>query len=330
MSDKKNAADFQVDRPVPAYLDAQVRQSLPDRIRRAHEDLLSCRACPRNCGVNRMAEETGVCATGRLARVASAGPHLGEEACLSGRHGSGTIFFALCNLHCVFCQNWDISQQPNGRPTEAGRIAELMLSLQAYGCHNVNLVTPEHVVPQMVEALAIAIDGGLRVPVVYNTSAYDNVASLRLLEGMVDIFMPDFKFWSADAADRLSKARDYPDRARNAIREMHRQVGELRFDPQGLACRGVLVRHLVMPGQIDQSRAIFRWLANELSADTYVNIMAQYRPAYRVGAIADEGPEARVAAYDEVNRPPTREEIVATYEAARAAGLWRFDERTPI
>jgi putative pyruvate formate lyase activating enzyme len=235
----------------------------------------------------------------------------------------------MCNLRCVFCQNWDISQSAGrGRALSAAGLADLMLELQDLGCHNINFVTPEHVAPQVIEALAAAIGRGLRLPIVYNTSAYDALASLELLEGLVDIYMPDFKFWSARTAKRLAKAKDYPDRARDAIREMHRQVGVLRFTPDGLACRGILVRHLVMPGQLDESRAIFGWLAEALSPDTYVNIMGQYRPEYEVGTIAAEGRrDAGSVRYAEINRPSTPRELREAYEAARAAGLWRFDQR---
>jgi putative pyruvate formate lyase activating enzyme len=235
----------------------------------------------------------------------------------------------MCNLRCVFCQNWDISQSAGrGRAVDAAGLAELMLALQAQGCHNINFVTPEHVAPQVVEALAVAVDQGLRLPIVYNTSAYDALSSLKLMDGLVDIYMPDFKFWSPETAKRLAKAKDYPDRARDAIREMHRQVGVLKFTPDGLACRGVLVRHLVMPGQLAETRAIFGWLADTLSPDTYVNIMGQYRPAYEVGSIAAAGRrDAGDVRYAEINRSPLQRELREAYEAARDAGLWRFDER---
>jgi putative pyruvate formate lyase activating enzyme len=282
-----------------------------------------CCACPRNCHVNRMADETKICHTGRYARVASAFPHFGEEDCLRGRNGSGTIFFSLCNLRCVFCQNWDISQKSVGAECPPQRIADYMLDLQKQGCHNINFVTPEHVVPQVIEAIVEASARGLRLPIVYNTSAYDCVQSLRLLDGLVDIYMPDFKFWKRETAKRLAKAPDYPERAREAIAEMQRQVGPLRFGPDGLARRGLLVRHLVMPGQLDEAEAIFHWLADELTPDTYVNIMGQYRPAYEVGQVARDGG----ARYEEVNRRPQADELLRAREAARRAGLWRFDER---
>jgi putative pyruvate formate lyase activating enzyme len=306
----------------PAYLERHRSGVLAERVAAGLRELEDCCACPRNCHVNRMANETRVCHTGRYARVASAFAHFGEEDCLRGRNGSGTIFFGLCNLRCVFCQNWDISQQAAGVECPPEAIADQMLALQWRGCHNINFVTPEHVVPQVLEAIAAAVPRGLNLPVVYNTSAYDSVESLRLLDGVVDIYMPDFKFWESETAKRLAKAKDYPERAREAIGEMHRQVGVLRFGPDGLARRGVLVRHLVMPGQSDEAEAIFRWLAEELSPDSYVNIMGQYRPEYEVGQIARDGVAAK---YAEIDRRPGHEEIARAYEAARRAGLWRFD-----
>ena len=211
----------------------------------------------------------------------------------------------MCNLRCVFCQNWDISQRHSGEERNAGDIASLMLALQDRGCHNINFVTPEHVAPQVIEAIADAVPRGLTIPVVYNTSAYDALSSLRLLDGLVDIYMPDFKFWDPASARRLAKAKDYPERAREAIREMHRQVGPLRFGRDGLARRGLLVRHLVMPGQEDEAAAIFRWLADELSTDTYVNIMGQYRPDFDVDARYSNGK----AKYANIDRRPYRREL---------------------
>jgi len=309
----------------PRYRAAAVQHTLPQRVAQARQELACCRACPRACAVNRAEEETGWCGVGPCARVASAFAHFGEEACLRGTRGSGTIFFSGCNLHCVFCQNWDISQRHTGQELEPPRIAELMLTLQDAGCHNINLVTPEHVVPQVIEALAAAIDGGLRLPVVYNTSSYDALPSLRRLDGLIDIYMPDFKFWRSETAARLCHAADYPDRARDAIREMHRQVGDLQLTPEGVACRGLLIRHLVMPGLLDESSEIFGWLAREISADTYVNIMGQYHPENEVGHVATGSDAARAVRFGEIDRRPTRNELDAAYEAARAAGLWRFD-----
>jgi len=308
----------------PCYLALQRAGEIQPRVAAALKELECCRACPRDCKINRIENKTAACFTGRHAIVSSAFPHFGEEDCLRGWNGSGTIFFSMCNLRCVFCQNWDISQKKSGRELDAARIADLMLELQERGGHNINFVTPEHVAPQVIEAIAAAIPKGLRVPLVYNTSSYDALASLKLLDGLIDIYMPDFKFWRPETAQRLAKARDYPERAREAIREMHRQVGALKFGPDGLARRGVLVRHLVMPGQLDEARAIFEWLAKEISPDTYVNIMGQYHPDFQVGSIAAEGKQPK---FGEINRLPESEELRAAYAEAREAGLWRFDTR---
>jgi putative pyruvate formate lyase activating enzyme len=306
----------------PSYLEPNVRASMPQRVERARAELACCTACPRNCRIDRLAGETKFCHTGRYARVSSAFPHFGEEDCLRGVAGSGTIFFSLCNLRCVFCQNWDISQPvpeaSGGREMTPVEIADLMLALQERGCHNINFVTPEHVVPQVVEAIAVAVERGLNIPIVYNTSAYDALGSLALMDGLVDVYMPDFKFWSVESAKRLAKAKDYPDRAREAIGEMHRQVGDLVCDRWGIARRGLLVRHLVMPGRTGEAAAIFRWFAEEISRDTFVNIMPQYRPEFEV---------TLNERYADINRRATHRELVAAYDAARAAGLWRFDER---
>ena len=302
----------------PAYLTVQRSGGLDAKVSRAMAELENCRACPRDCGVDRSGDAPPACRIGRNVRVASAFPHFGEEACLSGTGGSGTIFFASCNLHCVFCQNWDISSSPTGRTFDGFGLASVMLGLQDAQCHNINLVTPEHVVPQIVEALAVAIPGGLRIPLVYNTSAYDGLSSLRLMDGLVDIYMPDFKFWDPETARRLARARDYPQFARSAIAEMHRQVGDLKLGPDGLARRGLLVRHLVMPGQVAETAAILQWLAEEISVDTYVNIMSQYRPEHRVPG----NPR-----YADIDRRVSSEELDAAFEAARRAGLWRLDRQ---
>ena len=314
---------FLIDDFEPAYLRVAREGGLEGKTARALAELEDCCACPRDCHVNRLANETRVCNTGRHAIVSSAGPHFGEEDCLRGWNGSGTIFFGLCNLRCVFCQNWDISQRRKGTERPAADIARIMLGLQETGCHNVNFVTPEHVAPQIVEALAAAVPMGLRVPVVYNTSSYDALSSLQLMDGLVDIYMPDFKFWTKDSARDLAKAKDYPERAREAILEMHRQVGPLKFGKDGLAKRGVLVRHLVMPGQGGEAAAIFRWLADEVSRDTYVNVMGQYHPDYEVGDIARDG----TPKYRSIDRSLRSSELVDAYRAALDAGLWRFDER---
>jgi len=302
----------------PAYLELLRKGELSRRAEESLELLASpCRVCPRRCRVNRLRDERGLCRSGRRAWVASAFPHFGEEDCLRGWRGSGTIFFSHCNLRCVFCQNFDISQGGEGRELEAEEVAELMLGLERLGCHNINLVTPEHVVPQVLEALARAAERGLRLPIVYNTSAYDSLDSLHLLDGVVDIYMPDFKFWSPDLAGRYLRARDYPEVARAAIREMHRQVGDLVFDEDGLARRGLLVRHLVMPGMLEETRAIMEFLAREISPHTYVNLMDQYYPAGLVGG----------GRYPEIGRRVTREEMALAFRYAREAGLYRFDRR---
>ena len=258
----------------------------------------------------------GICRTGRYARVSSYFPHHGEEDCLRGWNGSGTIFFSWCNLRCVFCQNYDISHRGEGVEVHPERLARMMLHLQSLGCHNINFVTPEHVVPQVLEALVIAVEGGLRLPIVYNTSAYDSMESLRLLDGVVDIYMPDFKIWDPEKAHRYLKARDYPEVARRVIKEMHRQVGVLKFDEHGLAKRGVLVRHLVMPGDVAGTEHILRFLAAEVAPDTYVNIMAQYYPA---GMVSSER-------YPEINRRITSQEYWRAIRLAEELGL-RLDER---
>jgi putative pyruvate formate lyase activating enzyme len=269
----------------PAYLDLGL-DGLRERALLAVEGLGACRYCPRDCRVNRLEDHWSACKTGRYAVVASWFAHAGEEACLTGWNGSGTIFFGHCNLRCVFCQNWDISQGLHPGPGTPGvtpeRLAAMMIGLQERGCHNINLVTPEHVVPQVLEALARAVDWGLNLPLVYNTSAYDSLDTLRLLDGVVDIYMPDFKLWSPERARRYLKAQDYPDVARAAIREMHRQVGPLVINEDGLAERGVLLRHLVMPGAGDDTTRILEWVRSELGPDVYVNVMGQYRPAGRV------------------------------------------------
>ncbi|MDH3607382.1 MAG: radical SAM protein [Acidimicrobiia bacterium] len=310
---------FVLDDFEPAYLSTWRNGGFAAKVDAALAELVECRACPRDCGVDRTGDGRPLCHVGRHARVASAFAHFGEEDCLRGWKGSGTIFFSYCNLRCVFCQNWDVSQAPAGIECTAEEIAGMMLELQDRGCHNINLVTPEHVVPQVVEAVAAAVPAGLCLPIVYNTSGYDALGSLRLMEGLVDIYMPDFKFWEPETARRLGRARDYPDVARAAISEMQRQVGVLRFDDEGLAKRGLLVRHLVMPGQGAEAASIFRWLATELSVDTYVNIMGQYRPTHRVPG----NPR-----YADIDRSPLRGEMEAALAAAGDAGLWRLDERS--
>lgn len=302
----------------PAYLQTFEEGRLRTKVEEALELLRSCIVCPRNCRVDRLVDQKAVCQSGRLARVTGAFPHFGEEDCLRGWKGSGTIFFAWCNLRCVFCQNYETSHVGEGDEATPQTLASLMLELQRAGCHNINLVTPEHVVPQILEALLIAVEHGLRLPLVYNTGAYDSIESMRLMDGVIDIYMPDFKLWDVQRSVLYLRAKDYPDVAQRVIAAMHRQVGELIVDENGLALRGVLVRHLVMPGMLDDTRAIMQWLANNLSQDTYVNVMDQYYPAYK--ALTD-------LKYTSINRPITDEEFAEAIRAAHEAGLWRLDVR---
>lgn len=304
----------------PAYLRLYESGELNRRVERAIETLRSCQMCPRNCRVNRLEDKFAVCRTGRYAVVSSHFAHFGEEDCLRGWRGSGTIFFCGCNLRCVFCQNFDISWQLRGEPAPPARLAHMMLELQEQGCHNINFVTPEHVVPQVVEALPLAVEGGLRLPLVYNTGAYDSMESLRLLDGIVDIYMPDFKYWDSEMARKYSRAPDYPQVARRAIKEMFRQVGDLVLDEYGVARRGLLLRHLVMPGEVAGTPEIMRWIARELSPRTYVNVMAQYRPAGKVTR----------SEYTEINRALLPSEYGRALDAAERAGLTRLDIRAHL
>lgn len=305
---------------LPAYLALFESGELRRRVEIAREMLHYCMACPRNCRVDRLADKFAVCRTGRYAIVSSHFAHFGEEDCLRGRKGSGTIFFSGCNLRCVFCQNFDISWQLQGAPAPPEKLARMMLDLQRQGCHNVNFVTPEHVVPQIIEALPLAIEAGLRLPLVYNTSAYDSMESLALMEGVVDIYMPDFKYWDAEMARQYSRAPDYPEVARRTIKEMHRQVGDLVFDEKGLARRGLLIRHLVMPDDIAGTREVMRWVASELSPNTYVNVMPQYYPAGKVSP----------REFAEINRRISAEEYELALDAAWRAGLKRLDHRRAL
>jgi len=298
-----------------AYLKLWESGELSRRVALGLEKLADCTLCPRNCHVNRIEDETKVCKTGRYTIVSSYFAHFGEEGCLRGSRGSGTIFFSSCNLRCVFCQNYEISWDGEGRATKPDELARMMLHLQDKGCHNINFVTPEHVVPQILEALLPAVERGLRLPLVYNTSAYDSLDSLALMDGIVDIYMPDFKFWDSSQARRYAKAPDYPETARRAIKEMHRQVGPLVMDENGVALRGVLLRHLVMPGGVAGTPEIMQWIACELGPDTYVNLMAQYHPACRVGE----------SEYPEIDRCITGSEFRQGLDAFCAAGLARLD-----
>jgi putative pyruvate formate lyase activating enzyme len=302
----------------PSYLDLHERGILEERAAEAGECMKSCRLCPRECRVNRLEDERGFCRTGRNSVVSSYSPHFGEEDPLVGSGGSGTIFFTHCNLLCLFCQNYEISHLGEGRELSPDRLAGVMLHLQEQGCHNINFVSPSHVVPQILAALPLAIEGGLKVPLVYNTGGYDSPETLRLLEGVFDLYMPDLKFMDGEVSQRYCRAKDYPERARAAIREMHRQVGDLALDARSIAQRGVLVRHLVLPGELAGTREAMRFLAREVSPDTYVNVMAQYHPC---GEAMEHPP---------LNRRITGKEYEEALNIAREEGIHRLDQRRGI
>jgi putative pyruvate formate lyase activating enzyme len=299
----------------PSYLGLYGKGELAKRTEKALAMLRSCRLCPRECKVNRLEGDKGFCDTGRNAKVASYNAHFGEESPLVGKRGSGTIFISSCNLLCNFCQNFEISHEKEGLEVGPQQVASMMLQLAARGCHNINFVTPTHVVPQLLEALPLAITKGLRVPLVYNSGGYDRVETLKLLDGVFDIYMPDFKFWDNQWADRYCQAPDYREVAADAIIEMHRQVGDLVIDEDGIAVRGLLVRHLVMPNGVAGSEQVFNFLAEEVSTNTYLNVMDQYRPC-------------GTAHRDEfVGRRLTSQEFRGALDAARKAGLKRLDSR---
>ncbi|MBI2918994.1 MAG: radical SAM protein [Chloroflexi bacterium] len=296
---------------MPAY---QGREDiLHQRARDAWASLADCRLCPRGCRINRLAGELGECRTGDRAWVTSFGPHFGEEAPLVGRHGSGTIYFTHCNLRCIFCQNYTISQLGEGQPVSAEELASMMLSLQHRGCHNINLVTPTHVLPHILVALDLAAGQGLHLPLVWNCGGYESVSALRLLDGIVDIYMPDMKYGDAADAERLSGIKGYPAVNRAAIREMHRQVGDLVVDEDGVAGRGLLVRHLVLPQGLAGTGEVVRFLAQEVSPDTYLNVMAQYRPCHQAYG------------YPPLDRPLSSQEYASAVQSALDAGLRRLD-----
>jgi len=299
----------------PGYIQLYKEGQLGQRVQKAVELLGECRLCPRQCEVDRLQGEEGVCRTGRKAMVASFHAHHGEEAPLVGRFGSGTIFFSSCNLLCSFCQNYEISHQCEGEEIEAKDLAAIMMELQQRGCHNVNLVTPTHVVPQILEAVLLAAEHGLSIPIIYNSGGYDKVQTLELLRGIVDIYMPDFKFWDARWAKRYCNAPDYRQIAVSALKEMHAQVGDLILDNQGIAERGLLVRHLVMPHGVSGTKGVMEFLAKEVSPHTYVNVMDQYRPCGT--AYQDEY----------INRRISGKEYSEALAWAQNAGLKRLDQR---
>ena len=298
----------------PAYLALYRCGELEKRVQAAERHMRDCDLCARYCHVNRQESIRGaICRTGARAVVHSCGPHHGEERCLRGWRGSGTIFFSWCNLRCVYCQNWDISWKGRGEERSAGDLARIMLNMQAMGCHNINFVSPSHVVAQILEALLIAVQRGLRLPLVYNTGGYDSPEALALLEDVIEIYMPDIKYGNSERAHRYSHVRDYVGFNRAAVKEMHRQVGDLVIGADGLARRGLLVRHLVLPGGVAGTEAVLSFLAEEVSANTYVNLMDQYRPCYR----ADEAPA--------LDRPITTAEFEEALELARRCGITRLD-----
>jgi putative pyruvate formate lyase activating enzyme len=286
---------------------------LEKQAQRARDILRDCVLCPRECHVNRLGDQRGFCQVGARAVVSSVGPHFGEEAPLVGSHGSGTIFFAGCNLGCLFCQNYDISHLVAGEEVSEEELAQQMWALQRLGCHNINLVTPTHTVPQILGALARAQEEGMDLPVVYNCGGYESVQTLKLLEGAIDIYMPDFKYGDNESGKRYSCVDDYFDRACQALVEMHRQVGDLITDPNGIAQRGLLIRHLVLPQDLAGTDRVMDFIAREISTDSYVNIMAQYRPEYRA------------AEFPELDRRITAEEYLQAVEIARGHGITRLD-----
>ncbi len=296
----------------PVYLKTARNGQLMSKINEARRVLSECTLCPRNCMVDRMSDELGQCQTGENAWVSSFNAHFGEEAPLVGLSGSGTIFFTHCSLKCNFCQNFDISQQGKGDEVSTAQLATTMLILQNSGCHNINLVTPTHVIPQILSALYMAIDGGLSIPLVYNSSGYENVESLRLLDGVIDIYMPDFKFWDPAVAELTCNAPDYPETARQALKEMFRQVGDLQIDNKGLAQRGLMIRHLVLPEGMAGTREIMSFIVNELSDNSYVNLMDQYRPCGQAGQVAG------------LDQPLSRQQFAKACAEAKAAGIKRF------
>lgn len=305
--------------PEPGYRQLHATGELKERTCRAYDLLASCTVCPRRCGVNRLEDEKGFCRTGLLPVISSHGPHFGEEPPLVGHGGSGTIFITHCNLACCFCQNYEISQCGQGTELPADRLAGMMIRLQQGGCENINIVSPTHIVPQLIQSISIAAEQGLSIPLVYNSGGYDSVETLRLLEGIVDIYMPDAKYGSNDIAAHLSHVPDYVGVMKDAIREMHRQVGDLVIR-DGIAARGLLVRHLVLPENLARSDLVLPWLAEEISRDTYVNIMDQYHwPSPIVpSATIVEKPEYRA-----LLRSVTRKEYAEAVRWAKASGLHR-------
>jgi putative pyruvate formate lyase activating enzyme len=311
------AARKEADQWRPAYEILEEEGKFARKIEEAYSILEHCRLCPRQCGVNRPKGEKGFCRAPVQPVVYSANPHFGEEICLVGTNGSGTIFFSNCNLRCIFCQNWPISHEGRGKVLGDKDLAEMMLHLQRIGCHNINVVTPTHVMPNILKATRIALKKGLVLPLVYNTSGYERLEILKILDGIVDIYMPDMKYMDSDKAGKYSSgASDYPEVATKAIIEMHRQVGELQLDKWGIARRGLMIRHLVMPNRVAGTREFVRWVAEALPQSTYVNIMAQYRVEYKAFE------------YPEIARGITVEEFLEAMNWAEESGLTNLDPRS--
>ena len=302
----------------PAYAKLEAQGLFVERIEQSYEIMRACTLCPRRCGVNRLKGERGFCRAPASAMAHSHQPHFGEETPLVGQHGSGTIFFSNCNLRCVFCQNWPIAHEGLGNQISEEDLAGMMLNLQRIGCHNINVVTPTHVMPNILKATRIALGQGLHIPLCYNTSGYESVEIIKLLDGIVDIYLPDLKFMDGEQASRynLAATTDYPERAQESLIEMHRQVGDLVTDERGIALRGLMVRHLVMPNRVAGTREFVQWVAENLSRETYVNIMSQYRVAH----LAYE--------YETIARAITREEYLEAMDWATEAGLMNLDDRS--
>ncbi|MFO8239988.1 MAG: hypothetical protein R6T90_03205 [Dissulfuribacterales bacterium] len=299
----------------PGYLELFESGELERRVDKAWESLSSCKICPHLCRVNRLEGEHGFCEATDQAVVASYGPHFGEEGPLVGRKGSGAVFFSWCNLRCLYCQNYEISHLGAGRAVSNELLASCFLSLQKDGCHNINFVTPSHMVPFILQALLQAVKGGLSIPLIYNTGGYDSIWTLRLLDGVVDIYMPDFKYWNKEAGEHLSNIANYPQVAKKAVKEMHRQVGELILGPDGVAQRGLLIRHLVLPGGLSDTRSVLKYIAEEISPNTYVNLMDQYRPC------------GMAHKYPPLDRRISQDEFAEALRAARDVGLNRLNKR---
>jgi putative pyruvate formate lyase activating enzyme len=302
---------------VPAYARLEDEGVLAERIEQAYGIFEQCVLCPRQCGVNRLAGERGFCRAPAKLVIYTAQPHFGEEISLVGSNGSGTIFFSNCNLRCIFCQNWPIAHEGRGEEFEDEDLAAMMLKLQKIGCHNINLVTPTHVMPNILNATRIALKKGLRIPLVYNTSGYERLEIVQLLDGIVDIYLPDMKYMDPLQAARYSSgARDYPDMTKKAIIEMHRQVGVHQADKKGVALHGLMIRHLVMPNRVAGTKEFVRWVSENLPKNTYVNIMAQYRVDYK--------------AYDYplIARGITVQEFLEAMDWAEQYGLTNLDPKS--